>query len=355
MGPRVMRRLPKYVHGFLDRHGKPRFYFRRTGFKQVSLPGLPYSPAFMAAYDIAMHGMRGELGMARSRPGTVAAAVAGYFASAAFTTLAETTRQTRRRILERFRLEHGEKGIATLGRSHVERLVAKTAGPALNFLVALRALMRHAILVGLRDEDPTAGVPAPKFRSAGFYTWTEDDIAAFEAKHPVGSRARLAFALLLYTAQRRADVLHMGRQHVRNGLIHVRQSKTGAALAISLHPELKAVLEAAPAEHLTFLTTRDGRSFHPDGFSRWFKRKCQEAGLPLTRFGSPAAQGRLSAAGRTRLQRQRHRRHQRPFDPTGSRPVHGGCRPDPSRPAGDRGPNANKDWQTWTANWQTAI
>jgi integrase len=140
--------------------------------------------------------------------------------------------------------------------------------------------MRHAILVGLRDEDPTAGVPAPKFRSAGFYTWTEDDIAAFEAKHPVGSRARLAFALLLYTAQRRADVLHMGRQHVRNGLIHVRQSKTGAALAIPLHPELKAVLEAAPAEHLTFLTTRDGRSFHPDGFSHWFKRKCQEAGLP---------------------------------------------------------------------------
>ena len=51
MGPRVMRHLPKYVHGFVDRHGRPRFYFRRAGFKKVPLPGLPWSPEFMAAYQ----------------------------------------------------------------------------------------------------------------------------------------------------------------------------------------------------------------------------------------------------------------------------------------------------------------
>jgi integrase len=86
--------------------------------------------------------------------------------------------------------------------------------------------------------------------------------------------------LLLYTAQRRADVIQMGRQHVRDGLIHVRQSKTGAVLAIPLHPELREVLGSTPAEHLTFLTTREGRQFHPDSFTHWFKRKCREAGLP---------------------------------------------------------------------------
>jgi hypothetical protein len=32
-----MRRPPKFVHGFIDRHGKPRWYFRRAGFKQVRL------------------------------------------------------------------------------------------------------------------------------------------------------------------------------------------------------------------------------------------------------------------------------------------------------------------------------
>src|SRR6266403_2595389 len=118
--------------------------------------------------------------------------------------------------------------------------------------------------------DPTASVRAPKFRSAGFYAWNEEDIAAFEAKHPIESRARLALALLLYTAQRRADVVKMGRQHVRDGLIHIRQSKTGTTLAIPLHPELRAVLDATPAENMTFMTTNGGRPFHPDSFTHWF-------------------------------------------------------------------------------------
>jgi hypothetical protein len=155
MGPRL--KLPPYVHAFTDRHGKPRFYFRRPGFRRAALPGLPYSSEFMAAYDAAQHGARVELGASRSKPGTVAAAVAGYLGSMAFAGLAEGTQRERRRILERFRAEHGEKGIATLGKIHVERMMStKAPGAAVNFLVALRALMRHAILVGLRADDPTA-------------------------------------------------------------------------------------------------------------------------------------------------------------------------------------------------------
>ena len=50
MGPRVMRRLPKFVHGFIDRHGRPRLYFRRSGFKQRPLTGLPWSPEFIAQH-----------------------------------------------------------------------------------------------------------------------------------------------------------------------------------------------------------------------------------------------------------------------------------------------------------------
>jgi integrase len=284
MGPRVMRHLPKFVHGFIDRHGKPRWYFRRAGFKQVSLPGLPWSPEFMCAYEAVLSETpRLEIGARRTKPGTAAVAVAGYFGSATFANLAESTRRTRRQILERFRAEHGDKAIATLGKTHVERMVnakAATPGAALNFLGALRALMRHAITVGLRADDPTVGIRGPKFKSAGFYTWTEADIAAFEARHPVGTRARLALALLLYTAQRRADVVRMGRQHVRDGLIHVRQSKTGATLAIPLHPELCRVLDATPAENMTFMTTTGGKPFHPDSFTHWFKRQCREAGLP---------------------------------------------------------------------------
>jgi integrase len=299
MGPRVMRRLPRYVHAFIDRHGRGRYYFRKAGHKKVALPGLPFSTEFMDAYTAATEGTpRIEVGAKRSKPGSVAAAVAGYFASASFAAgLAPTTRSNRKRILERFRELHGDKRIASLGKTHVERMVdAKAATPsaALNFLVSLRALMRYAVTAGLRGDDPTIGVRPPKYRSNGFYTWTEEDIAKFEARHPVGTRARLALALLLYTAVRREDVVKIGRQHLRGGVLHLRHNKTGKTLEIPLHPELQAAIEAAPIDNMTFLTARGGGPLTVDGFSGWFKRMCREARLPAR----AAAHGLRKAACR---------------------------------------------------------
>jgi hypothetical protein len=111
-------KLPPYVHAFRDRHGKTRYYFRRRGFRRAPLPGLPYSSEFMRAYEAAAQTV-GVFGSSRSRPGTVAAAVAGYFASSAFASLAESTRKGRRRILERFRDDNGANAIAALTRRDV--------------------------------------------------------------------------------------------------------------------------------------------------------------------------------------------------------------------------------------------
>ena len=33
-------RMPRYLHGFVDRHGKALLYFRRAGFKIMGLPGI---------------------------------------------------------------------------------------------------------------------------------------------------------------------------------------------------------------------------------------------------------------------------------------------------------------------------
>jgi hypothetical protein len=55
MGQGVMRRPPQYCNGFIDRYGKARWYFRRAGFKRMALPGLPWSPEFMAAYEAGAH------------------------------------------------------------------------------------------------------------------------------------------------------------------------------------------------------------------------------------------------------------------------------------------------------------
>jgi integrase len=296
----------RYVNAFRDRHGRLRHYFRRPGCKSVTLPGLPGSVEFMEAYQAALAGEtapRLEIGASRTKPGTVAALTVGYFNSLAFHILAPETKRTRRNILERFRAEHGEKRVALLQRPHIEKMVvAKTATPAAarNFINTVRSLLQFAVDAGTRPDNPAIGVKRVKIKTDGYRTWTEDDIAAFEARHPVGTRARLALGLLLYTGQRRSDIVQMGRQHIRDGVLHLRQHKTGAPLAIPVHPALKAVLDATPNKHLTFLTTRGGSPFTPAGFTNWFREVCDEAGLPkgISAHGlRKAACRRLAEAG----------------------------------------------------------
>ena len=118
-------------------------------------------------------------------------------------------------------------------------------------------------------------------RSRATDSWTEGEIAQFEAHHPVGTKPRLALALLLYTAQRRSDVVRMGRQHIRNGALTVKQQKTGTELPpIPVLPELQVVLNATPSEHLTFLVTTTGKPYGPNHFSESFREWCDAAGLP---------------------------------------------------------------------------
>jgi hypothetical protein len=218
MGPRVMRRLPKFVHGFVDRHGKARFYFRRPGFERKPLRGLPYSAEFMRNYEAALTGQPLLVGANRSRPGTMWALALSYFASPAFRTLKQSTQRAYRGIIERLCKEHGDKRAVDLRREHVVRLMAARAeepNVANGLRMALRVMMKHAIELGLRADDPTREVRAIRIRSDGHHSWRDDEIAQFEQCHPKGSRARLALALLLYTGQRRGDVIRMAHHSQR--------------------------------------------------------------------------------------------------------------------------------------------
>jgi len=279
----------KFVHQWVDtRHGnaKPRFYFRRRGFKHQQLPGLPGSTEFMEAYSAALAGQalpRQVIGASRIKQGSLAALVVSYFASPGFLALAPETQRTYRNILERLRQEHGDKPLALLSRQHINAMLASRIDKptaANHWLRMVKALMKFALEEGFRKDDPTAGVRRIKNKSDGFHCWSEIEIATYEAHHPVGSMARLALALMLYTAQRRSDVVRMGRQHIRDGLVHVRQQKTGATLAIPLHPELARIIAATPGKHLILLTTSHGKPFVKEGFGNWFRDRCNEAGLP---------------------------------------------------------------------------
>jgi integrase len=169
--------------------------------------------------------------------------------------LADNTRNHLRRLIERF-CQHrdlqgqslGDKSAATIQRQHVVKIIQSFADRkvyANHLRQALHALMEHAVAIGLRQDDPTLGVKPLKIKTEGFHSWTEDEISQFERTHSIGSRARLAFDLLLYTGQRRSDVVRMGPQHIQDGAIDVRQDKTGTLVRVPIHADLQKSLDAA--------------------------------------------------------------------------------------------------------------
>jgi len=166
----------------------------------------------MAAYQQALDQPQIQIGAKRTKAGSVSATVAGcYDSSMFFGSLAPSTQAIRRQILERFRVEHGDKPIAVLPQKFIVLMLGKLKpSVAISRLTAFRHLMAYAVSAGLCETDPTQGIKLKTRKSDGIYTWSEQDIAAFEAAHAIGTKARLALALGLFTGQRRGDVLRMG-------------------------------------------------------------------------------------------------------------------------------------------------
>jgi integrase len=256
----------------------------------------------MEAYRAALAGQMPppEIGARRTKPGTISALIVGYFNSAQFVSLAPATQRTYRNIIERFRVEHGDKRVVLIQRDHIEGMLGKKAGTpaaANNWLRMVRMLMQYATDHGMRADDPTRGVKSIKMRSGGFEIWEPEHVEQFRSHFPLGTRSRLALELLYGTMQRRGDVVLMGRQHIRDGILSLKQQKTGAQVDIPVLPELKAALDAMPkAEHLTFLVTEFGKPFTAAGFGNWFRDQCSAAGLPK----NLSAHG-LRKAGATRF------------------------------------------------------
>lgn len=291
----------RYVQAFKDRHGRRRWYYRRRGHKLSPLPE-PGSPGFLSAYEAAAGKPVTEgAGQERTHPGSISALVVAYYETAGWSELRPSTQRDYRYQLDAFRAVHGTKRVATIEPKHVEAIihaVGAKPGAALNLRRRLHKIFALAKKLGWRTDNPVEPAERTRTRSEGHVPWSEDDISRFEARWPSGTRERLALALLLYTGQRRSDVVTMGRQHVRDGRIQVKQIKTGTRLAIRIHPTLQGEIDAAPPG-MTFLLTSFGKPFSAAGFTLWFVERARLAGLEKR---SPhglrkAAARRLAEAG----------------------------------------------------------
>ncbi|HEY3909478.1 MAG TPA: tyrosine-type recombinase/integrase [Stellaceae bacterium] len=296
----------KFVVEDVDRHGNVRVYFRRKGQPKIRLLSLPGSTEFEREY------MRAYEGEARPTPRSAAAAAAAgaapalpgtmrwlcqqYYSSAAFQALGESTRKVRRGILDGICQSKTKTGVAVgtlryaiMEPHHVAKLRDEKAtlpGAANARVKALRQLFMWASSPEYRyaDKNPAREVAYLKSNNPnGFRAWAEADVSKYEARHPIGTKARLALDLLRYTGVRRSDVVKLGPQMERGGKLIFTETK-GRARIVKTHElpillPLRASIDATPSGHLAYLVTAFGKPHTVKGFGNWFARRCREAGL----------------------------------------------------------------------------
>jgi integrase len=283
MGGYVMATIRlRYVHRYVDRHGTVRHYYRRHG-KSTPLPGEPGTSEFIEAYSALLEGRETP----RHKPavpvikGSFRELATVYYGSPHYRSLSPTSRTNYRRIIDRFVAEHGHRQVGGMRREHVVKIIGGMAdrpGAGITLLKRMRTLIRFALDLGWIEADPTHKVRS--YRSREIHTWSEEELARFEACWEPGTRERLAYGLLLYTGQRGSDVHRMGWPDIAGDTIRVVQEKTKEKLTIALHPELQKLLAVAPRKHVAILTTAYGRPFSLKGFGNFISSAITAAGLP---------------------------------------------------------------------------
>lgn len=293
-----MAKKLKYLTPVYKDNGKVYWYFRRRGMKKTAVEGIYGSEEFKANYHAVLDTSRTiqPVGLTRSAPGTVSAVIAGLYPSIYFTEgkrgpREQITMDTDRNLLERFRVKAGERHIATLQEKHIGEYLSEIDGPAAkrNMLRVLRLLLDYAIAMKLRRDNPARNIKLAKLtKTKGFHSWTEDELRQYEAHHKIGTKARLAMAMLLYTCERRKDIVELGERNVRPpstpgacSRFYYEASKNRAVLDIPIAPPLARIIEKTPMVGLqTFLVTEYGNKFSFKGFGNKFKDWCRQANLP---------------------------------------------------------------------------
>lgn len=302
-GPgRVLTERFRYVYEDVDRHGNVRIYFwRGKGHRKTRLHAKPGTLEFRTEYEAALAGTtEAPTKVAdtptRSTPNTYRWLCEHYFRSHEYERLDPRTQRVRRRILETTWDEPTEPGAPTLfadfplhrfGSKAVRVLRDRKHDHPEAANSRVKAI-RQVFAWGLESErvaaNPARDVRYLKSRSTGFHRWTVEEVEQYEARHLIGTKARLALALLMFTGVRRSDVVLFGRQHVRQGNLRFTQQKNRnrnpVTLEIPVLPILQEIIDQSPTGDLTFLVTEFGKPFTANGFGNKMREWCDQAGLP---------------------------------------------------------------------------
>ena len=203
----MARKLPLYCqHHFVGAHNY--IYFCRGKGPRIRLPDDPTSEEFMRAYQAALGGSTAPPKPKEDAPGTLGALIVSFKRSVKFKNLGENSRTAYSNRLEAIRKEHGHRTVSGLTRERIDQFIlapyADRPGAQLDTLKKMRILIKHAIHIGWLKQDPSSGIKRGK--SKEIRSWRDHELAAFEARWPVGTRQRAAYELMLNVGPARADV-----------------------------------------------------------------------------------------------------------------------------------------------------
>lgn len=283
-----------------DRHGNVRVYVRLVGRPKVRIRAPAGSEEFLAEYRAALLRARtAKPSLSQAREPTFEWLGRQYIKSVEFQGFKDRDRSNRQGVLDGCLEEPlarvGDKKIGDcplrlLEPKHIKMLRDRkiTEGfpaAANNRLKYVSAMLAWGVENGFLKTNPALQVKKAQYESDGYHTWTLEEVRQFEGFWPIGSKPRLALALMLFLGLRGGDVRVLGRQHISGGWLRIKPRKTakkkGAQpLELPILPDLQRVLDATPGSDLNFIVTDYGKPFSDRGFGQWFSRMCSKAGLP---------------------------------------------------------------------------
>jgi integrase len=311
----------RYYYEDTDRHGNVRRYFRKRiegtkRYRKARIRAEIGTEEFHTQFATALKGAKAQPARSAATemvvPNSLRWLVEKYYASAAFKELESSTREVRRRLLDNLcqeaRLEGQPGTLGTLPYNipadKIEVLRDRKADrvdSANGRLKALRGLFAFAVAdksIPLKRNPAKEVAYLKSKKKGGFHTWSTEEVAIYLERHGPGTKASLALGIILLSGQRRSDIVMFGRQHLREARFipenlrifhsgrwiaftqHKNRNRLPVALTIPVLPELEHIIAESPCGALTFLETQFGKPFTANGFGNWFRRRCNEAGLP---------------------------------------------------------------------------
>lgn len=206
--------------------------------------------------------------------------VSSYRTGERFTGLAKATREGYRLWLDAMACWH-DYPISTVDRlaamgwlDGIKQLPSRRIARAV-----LMALYGHALDRGWIDHNPILGLRMAVPKARDRYVLPDEFQRLREAAREAGAPDwfDVGLHLYLFTAQRRGDGLLL--PWPKQGLIHLRQTKTRQLVAIPVHRDLAAVLATFPRRGVSIMIDEHGKPVSSQMMGRLYRKVRQAAGL----------------------------------------------------------------------------